>query len=93
MLKDELIYEEIIPGILRFISSGTERDWVERAACRGMDPNIWFPEKGETINANIAMTICQTCPVQQECLEYGLQEKNGIWGGMSVKQRRSVPRS
>ena len=79
---------EVIPSMLAFFTDGAERTWMKKAACRGMDTNIWFPEKGETTNANIAMQICQTCPVIKECGEYGAYEKNGIWGGLPYKQRR-----
>lgn len=73
--------------MLAFFTTGEEREWVKRAACRGMDTNIWFPEKGETTNANIAMAICSTCPVRQQCGEYGAYEKHGIWGGQPYRQR------
>jgi WhiB family transcriptional regulator, redox-sensing transcriptional regulator len=64
--------------------------WYERAACRGRDADCFFPEKGGSTRA--AKRICQTCVVQVECLEYALanDERFGIWGGMSERERRRL---
>jgi WhiB family transcriptional regulator, redox-sensing transcriptional regulator len=64
--------------------------WYERAACRGRDAECFFPEKGGSTRA--AKRICQTCVVQVECLEYALanDERFGIWGGMSERERRRL---
>jgi WhiB family transcriptional regulator, redox-sensing transcriptional regulator len=64
--------------------------WYERAACRGRDADCFFPEKGGSTRA--AKRICQTCVVQAECLEYALanDERFGIWGGMSERERRRL---
>ena len=61
--------------------------WRERAACKGMDPAIFFPERGGSVNE--ALTICERCPVRLECRLYALQhpELVGIWGGMSGRSR------
>ncbi|MDP8957852.1 MAG: WhiB family transcriptional regulator [Actinomycetota bacterium] len=66
--------------------------WVFRAACRGMDPTMFFPgadEEGEE-----ALAVCRACSVQEECLEYALQarERYGIWGGATERQRRRMLR-
>jgi WhiB family redox-sensing transcriptional regulator len=57
--------------------------WYERAACL---------EKGGSTRA--AKRICQTCTVQTECLEYALanDERFGIWGGLSERERRRLKR-
>jgi len=39
-----------------------------------------------------AKKICATCPVREECLEFGLTEPIGIWGGLTPKERRIVKR-
>ena len=38
--------------------------------------------------------MCARCPVRTECLEYALgnQEKFGIWGGLSERERRQLRR-
>lgn len=87
----ELLYgEEIIPNMFAFITDGAEREWVKQAACRGMDTNMWFPEKGDNGLYAKAMAVCKTCPVRTECADYGTYEKYGIWGGLNLKQRQAT---
>ena len=63
-----------------------------RAACRGLDPNLFFPVKGN--NAAAAVAVCRDCPVRVECLAWAVEsnEDQGVWGGASVKQRRALRR-
>lgn len=67
-------------------------DWRHQAACAGHDPAMFFPSRGESIDA--ARRICETCPVQTECLEHALEnvEKFGIWGGEAERTRRTMRR-
>lgn len=69
-----------------------EQSWAVRAACRGMDPGIFFPSTDE--EAEEALEVCRTCPVREECLEYALEarERYGIWGGTNERQRRRMLR-
>lgn len=60
--------------------------WRLDAACRGADPRLFFPERGEATWP--AKQICAQCPVTSECFDAGLGEKHGIWGGLSERQRR-----
>jgi WhiB family redox-sensing transcriptional regulator len=70
----------------------TDRRWQERANCLGVDPDLFFPERGASTKE--AKAVCHGCEVQQECLEYALRhgEKFGIWGGMSERERRRIRR-
>lgn len=65
-------------------------DWMRRAACveRAVDPDIFFPRRGR--NSWRGKAICATCPVKNECLEYGIRETYGIWGGTSDRDRRVI---
>ena len=67
-------------------------EWHERALCAQTDPEAFFPEKGGSTRE--AKKICQGCPVKDECLEYALahDERFGIWGGMSERERRRLKR-
>lgn len=47
----------------------------------------WFPEVGDDLRA--AKAVCGRCLVAPECLEAGIGEAAGIWGGASARQRRS----
>jgi WhiB family redox-sensing transcriptional regulator len=65
-------------------------DWMQHAACRGMDAALFMPERGDIDTLNQAKAVCQTCHVRLECLEYGLEEKYGVWGGMAESARRKL---
>ncbi len=64
--------------------------WQERALCAQTDPEAFFPEKGGSTRE--AKRVCLTCDVQAECLEYALghDERFGIWGGLSERERRKL---
>ncbi|MDA8342069.1 MAG: WhiB family transcriptional regulator [Actinomycetota bacterium] len=64
--------------------------WWQWGACRGMDPDIFFPDQGG--DSKTPKEICHACTVEMECLDYALEnrERFGIWGGQSERQRRST---
>ncbi|MGI8537041.1 MAG: WhiB family transcriptional regulator [Mycobacteriales bacterium] len=67
--------------------------WQEQALCAQTDPEAFFPEKGGSTRE--AKRICVGCDVKGECLEYALgqDERFGIWGGLSERERRRVRRA
>jgi WhiB family redox-sensing transcriptional regulator len=69
-----------------------EAGWQERALCAQTDPEAFFPEKGGSTRE--AKRICTGCEVRGECLEYALEhdERFGIWGGLSERERRRLKR-
>ena len=69
-----------------------ELSWQERALCAQTDPEAFFPEKGGSTRE--AKRVCLSCDVRQECLEYALahDERFGIWGGLSERERRRLKR-
>lgn len=71
---------------------GEAMEWQERALCAQTDPEAFFPEKGGSTRE--AKRICSGCEVRVECLEYALEndERFGIWGGMSERERRKQRR-
>ncbi|MGL5816357.1 MAG: WhiB family transcriptional regulator [Phycicoccus sp.] len=64
--------------------------WQERSLCAQTDPEAFFPEKGGSTRE--AKKVCVGCEVRSECLEYALanDERFGIWGGMSERERRKL---
>jgi WhiB family redox-sensing transcriptional regulator len=70
-----------------------DEQWQERALCSQTDPEAFFPEKGGSTRE--AKRICTGCEVRDECLEYALahDERFGIWGGLSERERRRLKRS
>lgn len=61
--------------------------WRARAACRELDPELFYPERGESLAA--AKAVCADCPVVAACDEYGLWEKHGVWAGQAERRRKA----
>jgi WhiB family redox-sensing transcriptional regulator len=66
--------------------------WQRDAICSQTDPEAFFPEKGGSTRD--AKKICSGCDVKQKCLDYALanDERFGIWGGLSERERRKLKR-
>jgi WhiB family redox-sensing transcriptional regulator len=66
-------------------------DWRPLAACRSHDPNLWFPERGQSDHVRQAKAICASCPVREQCLEQAIAdgETVGIWGGLSGREMKA----
>lgn len=70
-------------------------EWHERAACAGMDTELFFPGSGRSTDRNAALRVCGECPVRSDCLELALKIEGavrhavrfGIFGGMTPEQR------
>jgi WhiB family redox-sensing transcriptional regulator len=68
--------------------------WRQQARCRGVDPEVFYPVSDDDEDAEEAKSICALCPVREACLEFALttREKNGVWGGLTERERRRVLR-
>ena len=66
--------------------------WRQHSACRGLDPEIFYPNTEE--EALAAKAVCGQCPVRETCLEHALgsRERDGVWGGATEKERRRIIR-
>ena len=67
--------------------------WTEYALCKGLDSNWFFgDDRGNSPHVTRAKKICHDCPAKDECLTLALEtgERHGIWGGMTVGQRRRL---
>lgn len=57
--------------------------------CTQFDPDMFFPDSvqaGEREYREIR-AICSGCPVQADCLEWGVQhELYGVWGGANARE-------
>ena len=62
-------------------------EWVSKAKCRSVDPDELFV--GGAAQRKAA-NICRNCPVMADCLADALDNQMdwGVWGGMTVRQRR-----
>jgi hypothetical protein len=75
--------------------------WDAQAACRGLNPRLFFP--GPVSNASIAQAeraraVCDRCPVQRLCLDDALAmeqgekaaDRVGIRGGLDGRERYAL---
>lgn len=68
--------------------------WRLRGACRGLSAEVFYPVSESDADAEAAKAICATCPVRPQCLEFALdhREHEGIWGGVTERERRRILR-
>ena len=74
----------------------TSVDWRDFAACRDVDPELFFPV-GNTPAADRqrdrAKAVCRGCFVVRPCLDDALDTKvDGVWGGTSEYDRTILKR-
>jgi WhiB family redox-sensing transcriptional regulator len=86
--------EVVVPLDQVLVSPDDTEDltWRDQGLCAQTDPDAFFPEKGGSTRE--AKRVCRSCGVRAECLEYALEhdERFGIWGGMSERERRRLKR-
>jgi WhiB family redox-sensing transcriptional regulator len=76
----------------------TRCGWRAKAACLGMDSELFFPvaTTGPALEqTERAKAVCRRCPVLNACLEWALETKQdaGVWGGLTEDERRTLRRS
>ena len=72
-------------------------DWRHEAACREVDPELFFPigNPGPALlQIDEAKQVCRRCSVMDECLRWAIDsgQDAGVWGGMSEDERRALKR-
>ena len=72
----------------------TTPKWVQRAACASYHPELWWSDDPNANASTLALAVCGACAVRSECLEHALTvpEQEGIWGGLTAKERRRMSR-
>lgn len=70
-------------------------DWRQRAACRGVDPEVFFPtaETGPARAAQVgaAKRVCSGCPVIEACRLWAVDAlAAGVAGGLDEDERRAL---
>jgi WhiB family redox-sensing transcriptional regulator len=71
--------------------------WYHYAACRGQDPEMFFPvgvsELAER-QLQQAKAVCAGCAVRSLCLEFAILAgvEHGVWGGLGEDERRATKR-
>jgi WhiB family redox-sensing transcriptional regulator len=72
--------------------------WMKDANCTdpSIDPDWFFPDSEHPTNLEqrAALSICQNCPVQMNCLGYAIKHwpVYGVWGGMKNKDIKDLVR-
>jgi WhiB family redox-sensing transcriptional regulator len=69
-----------------------DQGWKALGLCRFYQPNLFYPERGRDVRP--AKRVCGMCPARLACLSYALRrnERLGIWGGLTERERRRVRR-
>ncbi|MFG2076050.1 WhiB family transcriptional regulator, redox-sensing transcriptional regulator [Nonomuraea maritima] len=72
-------------------------DWRHRAACRDVDPELFFPigNSGPALmQIEEAKQVCRSCSAVESCLKWALEsgQDAGVWGGLSEDERRALKR-
>ena len=71
--------------------------WHDRAACRNVQTDVFFPGRGDRKRIRVALEYCETCPVIFECLTYAIhfadRDLPGIYGGTTENERTKLRRA
>ena len=71
-------------------------EWRQDAACRGKPTIWWYPDNNaqNALTTQLAKSICAGCPVRDACEAAAAnRDEPGIWGGLSIKERRKRRRT
>lgn len=78
-------YNRLLPDFSNVVQRPS---WQQRASCRGVGPEVFFPENGDT---SAARALCATCPVAGPCSSSAHHGQEwGVWGGLNRRQRKAV---
>jgi WhiB family redox-sensing transcriptional regulator len=92
--------EDVRDGATTSSAGRAPVDWREQGACRGEDPELFFPI-GRTDLAlgqlQQAKAVCHACPVQEPCMHWALysdppRRGAGVLAGLSEDERRALQR-
>ncbi len=69
-----------------------DHDWKLEGLCRETDPELFFPDPSDHPTAKRAKAVCRKCPVLTTCRTAGFDDPNGIWGGLTPRDRQNARR-
>ncbi|WP_442788361.1 WhiB family transcriptional regulator [Amycolatopsis sp. NBC_01286] len=76
------------------LTASTDTSWMTtERACFGEDPELFFPlGEGRAFTEQIreAKQVCAGCPLRQQCLQFGMTQSDGIFGGLTAEERRTM---
>lgn len=83
----------------RRLSPDRAPDWRDHAACRDVDPELFFGPQDSPVDTAplrwelVAIATCVSCPVQATCLAWALdagQVQWGVLGGLRAADRAAL---
>jgi WhiB family transcriptional regulator, redox-sensing transcriptional regulator len=81
-------------SLFRLLSTLSGTDFGGHPACADEDPELFFPESGQTRQISEAKAVCAACPIRTACLSYALRHGvEGVWGGTTEEERRATRRA
>jgi len=85
-----------VSWMLRHLTATPRDGWRQHAACRGMNPDLWYDDDPRPAEC---LSVCHTCPVRIDCGADAWADEQayfeGIYGvraGMSPTTRRRLYR-
>jgi hypothetical protein len=62
-------------------------EWSKKASCAGIPTEMFFEEyENDESSAKDVDLLCDTCPIQRECLSIGVgRRETGVWGGVYLQ--------
>jgi hypothetical protein len=67
-----------------------QAEWRAEAACQGRPTWMWFPARGDSATLRAAKRVCGACLVRDDCLTANLHQRDGVYGGLSARERRAL---
>lgn len=69
-------------------------DWMDKALCKELPSDMFFPENSAYLMAKEAKKACSLCAVRLECLDYALSIPGltGVFGGTTEYDRIRLKR-
>lgn len=61
--------------------------------CRGVEPNIMYPEPGDERGEAIAKSVCDNCVVIDLCRDQAGVHEAGVWAGQTTQERSRTQRN
>jgi WhiB family redox-sensing transcriptional regulator len=89
-VKPESTDRDSLAAMLDIFDAIKDNAWKSMGNCITSDPDAFFPASSQ--QPNNALALCVDCPVKEECLAAGMQERYGVWGGTTENDRKKMRR-
>lgn len=64
----------------------------DAALCNGYHNALWYPPVDPSVpsHTDVGKMVCERCTAWKRCLHEGMDERWGIWGGLSPSEREAI---